>query len=92
MEDNMPRILIYDRAALTIGMIGSDAGYWTFEDGKWVWHPGWEVERFTDLVSAVEILEVAGRLKQRGLAETIGAEAASFVHAQLGELQMGGRS
>ena len=91
----MSSILVFDRAASSFGMIsrfeGSDAGYWSFDPvtGKLVWHPGWEVERLVDLVAAIDVLEIAARFKDPGLAERIAMPLGTFVGKELGSLPMG---
>jgi hypothetical protein len=89
----MNPITIFDRETLTIGMIGSDAGYWTYDPatGKLIWHPGWEVERFVDLVSAIDALHIASRFKEKGLGEEVARPLAAFVQEQLSALPMGAR-
>jgi len=48
---------------IVIGNIGSDAGYWSFENGHWVHHGGWEIDQLADISRSLSILGQAARLK-----------------------------
>lgn len=79
---------------IVIGSIGSDAGYWTFENGHWVHHGGWAVEALADVNRALSILGEASRLKVPGLADAtskaIGEYVGKELTAHLGEQLKGG--
>jgi hypothetical protein len=65
-------------------MIGSDAGWWSFEDGHWVHHGGWEVEAIADVVTAVSMISQAPQLKTPGLANESTQGLVEFVNRELG--------
>jgi hypothetical protein len=79
---------------IVIGQIGSDAGYWTFENGHWVHHGGWAIEQLADVTRAMAILGEAARLKTPGLADVASKSIGEFVQkelaAHLGEQLKGG--
>jgi hypothetical protein len=75
------------------GGFGSDAGYWTIENGKLVHHGGWAVERLADLSRSLSIIGQATQLKTPGLAETVANGVVGAVEKELtGHLgdQLGG--
>src|SRR5204863_810314 len=75
------------------GGFGSDAGYWTFENGKLVHHGGWAAERLSDVVRSLNILGQAAQLKTPGLAEAVARGVVDAVDKELsGHLggQLGG--
>lgn len=79
-------LLIYSNEALFgFGAEGSDAGHWRFNPvtGKLEWVPGWEVERFSDLLAAVSGLEEVVRIKNPRVFDSIGADLGRFVHEEL---------
>lgn len=69
---------------IVIGQIGSDAGYWTFENGHWVHHGGWGIEQLADVTRAMTILGEAARLKTPGLADLASKSIGEFVQKELG--------
>jgi hypothetical protein len=69
---------------IVIGRIGSDAGYWTFENGHWVHHGGWGIEQLADVTRAMTILGEAARLKTPGLADLASKSLSEFVQKELG--------
>lgn len=78
---------------IVLGGFGSDAGYWSFENGHWVHHGGWEVDVLKDLSRSLSILGDAARLKTPGLGDTITKELGATVEKQLAAhlgSQMGG--
>ena len=68
---------------IVIGRIGSDAGYWTFENGHWVHHGGWGIEQLADVTRAMTILGEAARLKAPGLADLASKGLGEFVEKEL---------
>jgi hypothetical protein len=68
---------------IIIGQIGSDAGYWTIENGHPVHHGGWEAEKLADLTSAASLLGQTARLKTPGLADIASKGLAEFVQREL---------
>lgn len=79
---------------IVIGQVGSDAGYWTIENGHVVHHGGWAVEQLTDVSHALSMLNSAARLKTPGLADAAIKNLSEFVSkelsAHLGEHMKGG--
>jgi len=69
---------------IVIGQIGSDAGYWTFENGKWVHHGGWGIDQLVEVSRALNILGEAARLKTPGMGDAISKTAGEFVQKELG--------
>ena len=69
---------------IVIGQIGSDAGYWVFENGHWVHHGGWVIEQLTDFNRALSILGEVTRLKTPGLADIASRSLGDFVQKELG--------
>jgi hypothetical protein len=80
---------------IVLGGFGSDAGYWSFENGHWVHHGGWEIDQLVDVSRSLSILGEAARLKTPGLADTVSRELGASVEkaltAHLGG-QLGGGS
>jgi hypothetical protein len=68
---------------IVIGQIGSDAGYWTFENGHWVHHGGWGIEALADVNRALSILGEAARLKTPGLADAVSRNLGEYVQKEL---------
>jgi hypothetical protein len=68
---------------IVIGRVGSDAGYWTFENGRWVHHGGWGIEQLADVTRAMTILSEAARLKTPGLADLASKGLGEFVQKEL---------
>jgi hypothetical protein len=66
------------------GGYGSDAGYWTIENGHLVHHGGWEAGQLIDVSRGLAILGLAARLKTPGLAEGIAREVGANVEKMLG--------
>lgn len=77
------------------GGFGSDAGYWTIEDGKLVHHGGWEAGALSEVARELTILGQAAQLKTPGLANAVtrevGANVEKALQAHLGS-QLGGGS
>jgi hypothetical protein len=77
-----------------IGQIGSDAGYWVFENGHWVHHGGWGIDQLVEINRALNILGEAARLQTPGLADIASKSVGEFVQnelgAHLGDLAKGG--
>jgi hypothetical protein len=69
---------------IVIGQIGSDAGYWVFENGHWVHHGGWGIEQLAEVGRALNILGDAARLKTPGLSELVSKSVGEFVTRELG--------
>ena len=68
---------------IVIGRPGSDAGYWTFENGHWVHHGGWAPEALADVSRALTIISEAARLKTSGLADNVSKGVSEFVEKEL---------
>ena len=68
---------------IVIGPIGSDAGYWTYENGHWVHHGGWGVEQLADVSRSLEILGQAARLKTPGLADSVTKGVSDLLQREL---------
>lgn len=79
---------------IVIGQVGSDAGYWTFENGHWIHHEGWSVEQLVEVNRALSILGQAALLKSPGLADLASKGLGEFVEreltAHLGDQAKGG--
>jgi hypothetical protein len=78
---------------IVLGGFGSDAGYWSFENGRWVHHGGWEIDTLADLSRSLSILGDAARLKTPGLGNSLSKELSESVEKQLTAhlgAQMGG--
>jgi hypothetical protein len=56
------------------GGFGSDAGYWTIENGHLVHHGGWEINQLLEVSRSLAILGMAARLKAPGLAAAVAKE------------------
>lgn len=69
---------------IVIGHIGSDAGYWTLENGHWVHHGGWGIDQLADVNRALTILGEAARLKTPGLADLASKSIGEFVQKEIG--------
>ncbi len=67
------------------GNIGSDAGYWTFENGKFVHHGGWEIESIREVQQALTLIAEASKLRTPGLAERLTGVLDEFVGSELTE-------
>lgn len=65
------------------GGFGSDAGYWTLENGHLVHHGGWEIDALSDVSRSLAILGAAARLKTPGLASAVSREISESVEKQL---------
>ena len=78
-------VLVYDRNALFLIGVGSDAGGWRFNPvtGKWERVPGWEIERLSDLLSVVSVLDEVTKFKNPRLIDKVGTELGMFVHEEL---------
>lgn len=87
MERNIER----ETRFIVIGNQGSDAGYWVFENGRWVHHGGWAIEELVELTAAINIMREATRFKTPGLAEEATRRVAEFAEKQLAQhLPQGG--
>lgn len=75
---------------VVIGNIGSDAGWWEFENGTWVHHGGWGVEQLAEVSAALTIMREAPRLKAPGLADAAAKVVGEFVTKELGAHVKGG--
>jgi hypothetical protein len=70
---------------IVLGGFGSDAGYWSFENGRWVHHGGWEIETLSEVARSLNMLGDAARLKTPGLANSLSKELSESVEKQLNE-------
>ena len=68
---------------IVIGRVGSDAGWWSFENGHWVHHGGWGSEQLAEVTRAMTILSEAARLKTPGLADSVSKGLGEFVQKEL---------
>jgi hypothetical protein len=68
---------------IVIGQIGSDAGYWTLENGHWVHHGGWSPEALAEVSRAVQIMSEAARMKTPGLADSVTKSVLAHVDKEL---------
>ncbi|MCW2497707.1 hypothetical protein [Jatrophihabitans sp.] len=68
-----------------IGQIGSDAGYWSFENGHLVHHEGWGVDSIREVQAALSLISEVAKLRTPGLAEKVTAVLDEFVGAELAE-------
>jgi hypothetical protein len=79
---------------IVIGNIGSDAGYWVFENGHWVHVGGWGIENLAEVSRGLQILSDAARLKTPGLRDAISGRLGELVEkeltAHLGDALKGG--
>ena len=71
---------------IVIGHIGSDAGYWTIENGKLVHHGGWGIDQLAEVNQAISMLGQATRFKTPALAESLSRTLGEFVQGQLGHI------
>ena len=79
---------------IVIGQTGSDAGYWTHENGHWVHHGGWGVDALADVVRSIHIMSEAARMKTPGLADSMTKSVVDHVDKELkrhlgGQLEQG---
>jgi hypothetical protein len=65
------------------GGFGSDAGYWTIENGHLVHHGGWEINQLAEVSRSLGILSQIARLKTPGLAEGLSRELGANVERAL---------
>ena len=65
------------------GGFGSDAGYWTYENGKLVHHGGWEAGTLAEVSRELAILGQAAQLKTPGLANAVSREVGANVEKAL---------
>lgn len=76
------------------GGFGSDAGYWTIENGHLVHHGGWEVNQLLDVSRQLAILGMAARLQTPGLAagivQNLGPALEKSLGGHLGDQASGG--
>ena len=68
---------------IAFGHIGSDAGYWTFENGHWVHHEGWGVDKLVEVNLALSMLGQLAHLKTPGLADAASKGLGEFVQREL---------
>jgi hypothetical protein len=68
---------------IVIGSIGSDAGYWVFENGHWVHVGGWGIDQLVEVSRSLAILGQAAQLKTPGLADAVTRELGEAVSKQL---------
>ena len=68
---------------IVLGQIGSDAGYWVFENGHWVHKGGWGIDTLVDVTRSLEILGEAARLKTPGLADSVTKSISAYVEKEL---------
>lgn len=71
---------------IVLGNIGSDAGYWTIENGKVVHHGGWGIDQLVEVNQAISMLGQATRFKTPALAESLSRTLGEFVQGQLGHI------
>jgi hypothetical protein len=69
---------------IVIGQVGSDAGYWVFENGHWVHHGGWGIDQLVEVNRALAILSDAAHLKTPGLSDAVSKTVGEFVQRELG--------
>jgi len=69
---------------LVFGNIGSDAGYWSYENGHWVHHGGWAVESIAEVANALNMISEAPQFKTPGLADAASKGLIEFVNRELG--------
>jgi hypothetical protein len=69
---------------LILGPIGSDAGYWTIENGHLVHHDGWEVDRLSEVRAGLAILQAAPQLRTPELAERVTELVTGMLTKELG--------
>ena len=67
------------------GQVGSDAGYWTFENGHLVHHEGWGIESIREVQAALSLISEAAKLRTPGLAEKLTAVLDEFVAGELAQ-------
>ena len=67
------------------GQIGSDAGYWTYENGHLVHHEGWGIDSIREVQAALSLISEVSKLRTPGLAEKVTAVLDEFVAAELSE-------
>ncbi len=68
---------------IVLGQVGSDAGYWVFENGHWVHHGGWGVDSLADVSRGLAILSEAARLKTPGLSGAVSQRLGEVVEKEL---------
>ncbi|HEX2816967.1 MAG TPA: hypothetical protein VHN39_11260 [Phenylobacterium sp.] len=68
---------------IVLGGFGSDAGYWTVENGRLVHHGGWEIDQLADVSRSLAILGQAAKLKTPGLADSVSKELSASVEKAL---------
>jgi hypothetical protein len=70
---------------VVLGHVGTDAGYWVFENGHWVHVGGWGIEAMAEVSRALKIIAETPALKTPGLAEATTKQLSEFVTKELGE-------
>jgi hypothetical protein len=68
-----------------IGSIGSDAGYWVLEGGRWVHVGGWGIESIREVQAGLAVLKAASQLKTPGLAESVADLVQKAIGSELAE-------
>ena len=69
---------------IVLGPVGSDAGYWRYENGRWVHHGGWGPEVFAEVNRAVRVIAETPAFKTPGLADAVTKHLADFLGKELG--------
>jgi hypothetical protein len=75
---------------IVLGSIGSDAGYWIYENGQWQHVGGWGTDRLAEVAAAIAIIRESTNFKTPGLAEAATRAVAEFAEKELGGLAKGG--
>ena len=68
---------------IVLGNIGSDAGYWVFENGRWVHKGGWAVDSLVDVTRGLTILGEAAKFKTPGLSDRVSKVVSEFVDKEM---------
>jgi hypothetical protein len=68
---------------IVLGQIGSDAGYWVFENGHWVHKGGWAIDALADVSRSLQILGDAARLKTPGLSDHVTRSVTDMLQKEL---------
>ena len=71
---------------IVLGPIGSDAGYWTIENGKLVHHGGWGIDQLSEVHQAISMLGSVTRLKTPALSEALSRTLGDFIQHELGHV------
>lgn len=77
---------------IVLGNIGSDAGYWIYEDGHWVHVGGWGIDSIREVQAGLAVLKASTQLKTPELAESVAELVTRAIGSELAEHTKGGHT